>query len=139
MSEPEELSFVASDTIKPMDIVNLLCGAFDSGITYWCPNYEEVRPKDFDIDKISWLKKPDDWRNVRKVYLLPLLEGGKVILNDAESGEKHTLDLAAIRRGVKAMSEKYPKQWADFRSQNDDAETADIFVQCCIFGDAIYG
>ena len=139
MTEPQELNFAVADTVDANDIVGLLCNAFDSAIGYWCADYEEVRPEGFDLDKISWLKKPDDWKEVRKVYLLPLIEGGSVILNDAEAGEKHVLDLKAIKRGVKVMSEDYPRHWADFRTQNDDAITADVFVQCCIFGETVYG
>jgi hypothetical protein len=37
------------------------------------------------------------------------------------------------------MSEKFPEHWADFINENDDAITGDIFVQCCVFGDTVYG
>jgi len=63
-----------------------------------------------------------------------------VILIDRENDdEEHILDRAALHRGVKAMSEKFPEHWADFINENDDAITGDIFVQCCVFGDTVYG
>lgn len=48
------------------------------------------------------------------------------------------LDEAAIRKGLEIMSQKYPKAWSDLLQENDDAETADIFLQCCAFGKLVF-
>lgn len=41
--------------------------------------------------------------------------------------------------GLSLMSRDYPNHFADFMAENEDAETADVFVQCCIFGNIVYG
>jgi len=41
--------------------------------------------------------------------------------------------------GLTRMAGKYPTHFADFLAENDDATTADVFVQCCIFGEVRYG
>jgi hypothetical protein len=48
------------------------------------------------------------------------------------------LDMAAIKNGLKVMAEKYPHHWQDFVSENDDAITGDVFLQCCLFGEIVY-
>lgn len=37
------------------------------------------------------------------------------------------------------MQEKYPQHWADIINESDDANTADVFLQCVVFGEVIYG
>ena len=49
------------------------------------------------------------------------------------------LDLNAIKKGLQIMAEKYPRHMGDFLNENDDADTGDVFLQCCLFGEAIYG
>lgn len=71
----------------------------------------------------------------------PTNPGGSLTFRDCEGEEekKYVLDLAAIERGLLAMASKYPTDFADFDQENDDANTGDIFLQCCLFGEAIYG
>jgi hypothetical protein len=37
------------------------------------------------------------------------------------------------------MAADYPRHFADLVNENDDADTGDAFVQCCVFGEVIYG
>jgi hypothetical protein len=37
------------------------------------------------------------------------------------------------------MVEKYPRHYADFKDGDEDASTGDVFLQCCIFGEVVYG
>jgi len=53
--------------------------------------------------------------------------------------QKVTLDRAALCRGITVMKEKYPKHWQAFTIENEDVMRSDVFVQCCVFGEAIYG
>lgn len=53
--------------------------------------------------------------------------------------ETYTLDYMAIQKGLEIMAEKYPSHWADFVGGNDDADTGDVFLQCALFGEVIYG
>ena len=141
MSEPEKRTFTVTEEVDANDIVNLLVTAFDSGATnYWAGHADVVLPEDFDIYKIPWLKDPDEWAKVNKVYVAPLVKGGKVVLHDNEvEGKTYTLDLEAIQRGIEVMSKQFRRHWKDFQLQNDDADTGDVFVQCCVLGDVIFG
>jgi len=50
-----------------------------------------------------------------------------------------TLDLAAIRKGLQIMADKYPHHFRDAMAENDDAITGDVFLQCCLFDEIVYG
>lgn len=163
LNSKEKLSFEVVDDVDANDIVNLLVNAFDSGmINYWAARASVELPEDFDIYRLKWLKNPESWANVRKVYVAPFVDGGRVILfghgeefdgdvddldvdvdececESDEGGERFILDFKAIERGIRVMASDYPRHWADFRSQNDDAQTGDVFIQCCLFGEVIYG
>lgn len=55
-------------------------------------------------------------------------------------GDGHkTITLDDIAKGLKVMAESYPTHFRDFEADNGDATTADVFLQCIIFGDIIYG
>lgn len=44
-----------------------------------------------------------------------------------------------LKSGALAMMKKHPRAWGDFLAGRDDAGTGDVFLQCCLFGEAIYG
>ena len=44
-----------------------------------------------------------------------------------------------VRRGLEAMARDHPDRFADIMADRGDAITADKFVQCALFGKAIYG
>jgi len=74
----------------------------------------------------------------------PLIDGAAVILSvrdsaDEEEGKLLRFDIEAVKRGLQLMADKYPKHFADFMNENDDAITGDVFVQCCVLGDVVYG
>ena len=71
---------------------------------------------------------------------LPLKEGGSLTIGDLSNKKVNKiLDRAAIVRGLKLMAEKQPRHWTDFMDENDDAITADVFLQLAVFGEVIYG
>ena len=37
------------------------------------------------------------------------------------------------------MAQEYPQHFLDAVTENDDAITADVFFQCIVFNDVIYG
>jgi hypothetical protein len=67
----------------------------------------------------------------------------KMAVPDIEYAEEATeplwLDLEAIHRGTQAMAMKHPRHFYDFIQESEDACTADVWLQCCLFGEAVYG
>lgn len=44
-----------------------------------------------------------------------------------------------IISGLTVMAEKYPGHFADLMSEDGDAITDDCFIQCVLYGEAVYG
>ena|SRR3990167_2964648 len=121
-------------------IADMLCSAFDPvphAVRYWATieRYEEP----------AALAIRSDANAIYRYMDYPVNEGGAIILklsepdNAEEEKKEMRLDLEAIQRGAQIMLREYPKHWAAFRSENDDIETADVFIQCCVFGEIVYG
>jgi len=109
-------------------ISNLLCSAFEGGSNYWIASTKTVEAPSGHFDRTT----------------TPLEPGGKVIVTlDEEhtkgAGVTYVLDRDAIARGLAAMREKAPKHFGDVLAENDDATTGDLFLQCCLFGEVVYG
>lgn len=133
-----EHTIAISNRVAFSEIENLLTSAFEGGSNYWY--------------FITGKKAPKKWSywgeyNEAKQKFLPLyvLNGGslKIIDNEADdqSGGKkvYTLDMHAIENGLQVMASNFANHFADVMSGNTDAETGDVFLQCCLFEDVIYG
>lgn len=116
-------------------ISDLISCAFDGGSTYW------ARIEGVDVP--AAVRKDD-----REIFNsdLPML-GGEVFItawNDGQLYEHNgvrgfTLDRAACDRGAKIMATTAPRHWGDFMAENEDATTGDVFLQCCLFGEVVFG
>lgn len=125
--------------INMQRIADILCSAVDPGyeaIGYW----GEVKSK---IEPSRWTFEPEESKHATGHYrhYYPLNQGGALIIqdNEADTEKCYTLDRAAIENGLQLMATKYPKHFADFITENDDNDTADVLVQFALFGDIIYG
>lgn len=49
------------------------------------------------------------------------------------------IDLRRLQTGATIMAEKYPQHFADILNENSDATTADVFIQCVLLGEIVYG
>lgn len=111
-------------------IANLLCSAFEGGSNYWYMIEKAHRPTEF-----KFRTDPDT--------TYPLNPGGYLEISaDGEeiNGKKRwRLDLATIEAGLAVFAEKCPRHFADMISEDDDATTGDCFLQCCLFGEVVFG
>ena len=119
-------------------IADLLVGALESNIGTYFVITEKIRPKRLEFRS----EENEEW----PVYDWPLNVGGSIVFEVWEDGErfklneidKFVLGLESIQRGLQIMADKYPHHMADFLTENDDAITSDVFLQCCLFGDVIF-
>jgi hypothetical protein len=135
-------------------ISDILCNAFEGGSNYWIDHVEfwlngdhvtvaQARKAlagktNFDASMTS--DAMDD-----PAYLwLPLVEGGELRIKVSDEGDKNSkkllfLDKQRIETGLKVMATMYRKHFNDIVDENDDAITGDVLLQCCVFGETIYG
>jgi hypothetical protein len=123
-----KLPTITKLSIDDQRLKDILCSAFEGGSNYW-------------IEKVNILRRPEC---AEYWHESPVTDGVlEVIVSEDEpiegKGKKFLLDRAKLQSGLDAMAKLYPRHFADFISENDDATTGDVFLQCCLFGEAIFG
>jgi hypothetical protein len=125
---------------------DLLVGAFEGGSNYWymIESYDYgggYGPADFVPGGRAFI---EGWAGLL-AYMLPFVEGCSLLISspatDDDSERKmDKLDRAALQKGLALMAKNYGfTHYADFVNENDDANTADVFLQLSLFGEVIFG
>lgn len=119
-------------------IANLLCCAFEGGSNYWYTivGYQFADGIEYaDFSEGGKFTDPDNY--FHPCEIVPLHEGCAVLVSDGE--DTVALDRALLASGLKALAEKYPHHFKNFMDDHEDADTGDVFLQCCLFGELVYG
>lgn len=67
-------------------------------------------------------------------------KGGEVTIYDVETEEKlGVLNEETLEKGWEVFRHKYPRHYADAWAEEADAITGDVYLQCCVMGEVIYG
>ena len=109
------------------DIDDIMVGALEGGINYWCREAEVVGEYlgEYASEQIS--------------------RGGALTLYDAESSDKWTLDLEKFLNGVKLWLQNGDDRYGALQRDGAldtgeiDGEMADMIVQYAIFGEVQFG
>lgn len=131
MTERSGFEVEVSIHVAPQDIDDILVGAFEGGINYWCSRVEvkddDFRGGEFASDVIS--------------------RGGILLLHVQDDDDSPlTLDLERFAKGFKLWLESRSRMdRAFFRfsehgvdTANIDADDADMIVQYAVFGEIRY-
>jgi len=123
-------------SISNHQAADLLVSAIEGGSNYWYMIEDYKQP---EVPAMPWGE--DEY--TPKYISYPFSKDGAVIISDIEEddGETFTLDKKAIIKGKKLLAENpnYSHHYADVLRDNADAETGDVFLQLCLFGEVIYG
>ncbi len=117
-------------------ISDVLCSAFEGGSNYWYMLEKKIAPKKWTFGEIT--ESGNHW-----AWDYALNKGGALIISDevaldeGEEKREERLDLDSIKNGLLVMARDYPGHFANLMDDYD-AETGDVFLQCCLFGDIIY-
>lgn len=103
-------------SITRQRVIDLFISACEGGSNYWCA---ELTPKGNGDAYMS------------------MLAGFTVV--ESETAKKTVVTSKDIQGGLELMAKKYPRHFFDFLQENEDAVTADVFLQLCVFKDLIYG
>lgn len=109
---------------KPETERLLSCAYYAS--TYWCEIIECEPPEGAG---------PFDTSDDR--FICSAFEG-RVRLRDLEDDSELVLDADKLRQGWRVFVEQYPRHLADLRAKEEDGNTGDAFLQCCLFGERVY-
>lgn len=127
--EPEILKVELDMVVTQEDIDDIMTGALEDGITYWCDEAKVVGDYlgEYASEQIS--------------------RGGKLMLYDYEAEEEHCLDLEKLLNGIKLWAKnpvgcnclEHIDGKLTIDCSNADAEVCDAIIQYALFGDVIYG
>lgn len=124
------MSFTINTTVSASRVCDMIVGAFEGGSNYWLGRgrVELVEP--------AYDSLPQDgiWYGHPELY-----EGQFKITIDVPDDELRTLDNEAVRKGLEQMASLAGNHFGDLMQETDDAETADVFLQLCLFGEIVYG
>ena len=116
-------------------IAGLLCTAFEGGSGYWARAEVAYTPTDADLkDEATY----GDWAGY-EFYMVNHPEFKFTLTDLHHPDETHTVNLETLNKGLKVMAKKYSRHFEDFINENEDAITGDVFLQCAVFGEVIYG
>jgi hypothetical protein len=125
------IEVIATLRIPNKKIKDLLTTAIEGGSNYWAS-----------------LKLPADWKDkYGSVEEIPF-KGADIEVFDVETGELlGVLNLASIQCGLQLMANsedmkgrKVPERhFKNILVDNDDAETADVFLQLSVMTEIVYG
>ena len=102
---------------------DLLVSGFEGGVGYWC-RIDGVSPP--HLAGVPYLK-------------VPFFPNGMLLLRDIVDGKDLSLNREALEAGLAKMCLKYPRHFSRFVNEDEGAETGDVFIQCCVFGEIRYG
>lgn len=109
-------------TIDRERLEDLLVGAFEGGSNYW----------------IGHCKRERQGLPVGNLYDAAFADGLWIYPKD-QLDRPRFLNLDRMRFGMTRLSEEHPRHMADILNGNDDATTADVWLQLCLFGEVVYG
>lgn len=134
--EKAKITVLVTHEIDEQRVRDLLCSAWEGGSSYWC------RLKETDIPptaKPLIAAEPEMYS-----HIYPFIPGVTVTLEDTTGedsghGNEWTLTREKLVDGLQVMATKYPRHFNNFMEEDDDAETGDVFLQCCLFGEIVFG
>lgn len=120
-------------------ISDLIIDALEGGSNYWYMITKEIKPIVWEFENDNGERFKEMGKHWIQDY--PLNPNGALIIDSIEDEEYKAmrLDLDAIKKGLQIMAEKDPQEFGNFLAEEEDGNTADVFLQCCLLGDVIYG
>jgi hypothetical protein len=111
--------------VSSQDIAYQMIAAFEGGSTYWASKARKIKGSSIES---PWYADP-------KLYE----QDFEITVHD-DDGVIHRLTPEKLKAGLEFMATKHASHFADLLSEsNADATTADVFLQCCLFKEVVYG
>lgn len=120
-------------------ITNCITGAIEGGSTYWCNEFLAASDDTSTRLYQSHRNAGEVWYDAGTYWE----QGGKAELafdkpTDADSG-KRTIGKDELVKGLTVMAQIAPRHFGDLLNENDDATTHDVFLQCVLFAEVVFG
>ena len=127
----EYIEVKATVRIPNQKIMDLITTAIEGGSNYWAK-----------------FKFPNNYKDNYQSYEQIPFQGGNIEVYDIETDELlGYLNSASIKVGLQLMADRKglkgklipSRHFKNLATDNDDAETADVFMQLSVMGEIVYG
>jgi hypothetical protein len=117
------------------EISDLIIGALEGGINYWCGKVILVKDR---FDKIFKGVKPEDQEKVQYASDLIGLGGELILVDIDEPEERWVLTKEEVLEGIKMYCEENDITEEELMD-NYDADSCDQIIQYGLFGEIVFG
>jgi hypothetical protein len=117
------------------EISDLIIGALEGGINYWCGKVILVKDR---FDKIFKGVKPEDQEKVQYASDLIGLGGELILVGIDEPEERWVLTKEEVLEGIKMYCEENDITEEELMD-NYDADSCDQIIQYGLFGEIVFG
>lgn len=130
-----QVTFKVTTEVQSKVIANMMVTCIETNACSWLENVQldstPVGREEFDFN----------WYATAKLYEKNFQFTVTCENHEGDDPEYLTVEVTPekMQAGLNVLVEKYPHHIADMLAENDDAETADAFLQCVVYGDIIYG
>lgn len=123
-------------------LYNLLCSAMYAEWNFRIPTSEWTKINEFwysDDNKQNRKANPTPCYE-DKIWTYVMANNAHIIkFLDKEDGSESFMTWTRIENGTNTMAEKYDWHFMDVIMENDDAVTADVWLQCVLLDEVVYG
>lgn len=124
------MNITVTQTVTPKLIADLMTTFVESGFSnLWCDQVDftkENSEQDWDFSKAE---------SYNEDFLFVVHE---ITDYGDHPSVPHQVTPAIMLKGTQIMAEKYPRHFADIMNETGDANTADLWMQCILFGEETY-
>lgn len=167
-TEKKDFSFKVPFEIEITEelLETMMCSAWEGGSVYWANSdfeidvylYSEPQPEGTIIKdgysvniqaEKKYLKNKMAELQIKNPYInhddipyswqVPIYDFGFISFKEYDEDNTYILDQKKLIKGAKIMAQKYPRHFKNWIEETDDSITADVFLQCCLFGEIVYG
>jgi len=125
--------------ISPKRIADLMISAIEGNhmTRAWCVGVHLSGTWEKKINTLShpWYSDPRLYEGEFTVEVVELTDA----FAGRERNKTHRLNQEDFAEGLRLMAERHGRHFGDFMAKNDDAITADVFLQCVALRDVVYG
>ncbi len=122
--------------VTAQQICDLVVTAFEGGSNYWIDKARLGWPGALDAMRIGLvLAKP--WYATTALY--ETRDWSINVFVSEEDGKAYILDRASAEHGLRILGAEYHDHLLEIIEDNADANTADAFLQCALFGEIVFG
>jgi hypothetical protein len=118
--------------IPEQRIADLMVTAIEGGSNHWCSSVRWVSDQPKPVGEHIWYSRPEVYAADHMKLAIDEIIGGRTV-------ETYIVTREGFEKAFRLMAENHPSHFADFLADNEDAETADVFLQLLALGEIVYG